>query len=65
MPTLFSPSQAERGSKTEPRGAFHGPDRRLDQISRYDAREFKTALSKGELAKLNQGVFETTSPRTV
>ena len=44
---------------------FLGEDRRLDQITRYDAREFKTALSKGELAKLNQRVFEKTSPRTV
>ena len=44
---------------------YLGENRRLDQITRYDAREFKTALSKGELAKLNERVFEKTSPRTV
>ena len=44
---------------------YLGEDRRLDQITRYEAREFKTALSKGELAKLNERVFEKISPRTV
>ncbi|GMU82394.1 MAG: hypothetical protein AMXMBFR47_22650 [Planctomycetota bacterium] len=45
--------------------AFFGDDRRLDQITRYDAREFKTALAKGEIAKLNQRVFKNISPQTV
>lgn len=44
---------------------YLGEDRRLDTITRYDAREFKTALAKGELAKLNQRVFEAIIPHTV
>lgn len=44
---------------------YFGDERRLDQITRYDAREFKTALAKGQLAKLNKRVFKTISPQTV
>ena len=44
---------------------FFGEARRLDQITRYHAREFKTALSKAELAKVNKRVFKSMSPRTV
>lgn len=44
---------------------FFGEDRRLDQISRYDAREFKSTLARGELARVNERKHPTLSPRTV
>jgi hypothetical protein len=33
--------------------AFFGPDRRLDEIMRHDARAFKTALAAGDLVHAN------------
>src|SRR5205814_694094 len=44
---------------------FLGEDRRLDQITRYDAREFKTLLSKAEHSRFNKRKFAAISPRTV
>jgi integrase len=34
--------------------AFFGPDRRLDEIMRHDARAFKTALAAGDLMRANK-----------
>ncbi len=42
-----------------------GDHRRLDQITRFDAREFKTALAKGELSRVNKRKHETMSSRTI
>lgn len=38
--------------------AFFGESRKLDSISRSEARAFKTALANGELAKVNKRVHE-------
>ncbi len=45
--------------------AYFGESRRLDRITRYDAREFKTTLSKGELNHVNERKHASLSPQTV
>ncbi|MFQ5592472.1 MAG: tyrosine-type recombinase/integrase [Phycisphaerae bacterium] len=45
--------------------AFFGESRRLDQITRYDAREFKTSLSKAELNHVNKRRHTSMSHQTV
>ena len=42
-----------------------GDERRIDQITRYDAREFKTLLAKSELNHVNKRKHANISPRTV
>ncbi|GMU82468.1 MAG: hypothetical protein AMXMBFR47_23390 [Planctomycetota bacterium] len=42
-----------------------GEERRIDQITRYDAREFKTLLSKAQLNHVNERKYATISARTV
>jgi len=44
---------------------FFGETRRIDQIARYDAREFKTALAKASLNFVNKRKHPSMSPRTV
>ena len=44
---------------------FFGEERRIDQISRHDAREFKTLLGKGELNRVNKRKHPKLSARTV
>ena len=44
---------------------FFGEERRLDQITRYDAREFKTALAAAKLKHVNEREYNSLSPHTV
>ena len=45
--------------------AFFGEHRRIDEITRYHAREFKTALSKGSLKHVNKRQHDSMRPTTV
>ncbi len=45
--------------------AYFGEHRRLDEIKRYHAREFKTALAKGELKHVNKRQHARMAPTTV
>ena len=44
---------------------FFGDSRRIDRITRYDAREFKTALAAAKLNHVNKRKYESISPYTV